>query len=183
MKQLLILLIFFVFTKEKITYQSNNKIYSYNENCKEIETFFDSKKQPKIDDYPLNAQFCRLNDPNITELEAVQQQSTEATTTSPTSTLPETLRRLRNLEVKSQINKDDKCCYVSILSKEDNSDWLYFCGRINSTIYDNKVSKYVEQIKEREDFKNKYKDIKIDCFSKKLSFMINVLIISLFYLI
>ena len=69
------------------------------------------------------------------------------------------------------------------MPNSDNSDWIYFCGKINSTIDENGVSEYVKQIKNRDDFKNKYKDIKIDCFSQKLDFMINVLIISLIYLI
>ena len=178
MKQLLILFIFFAFTKERIKYQSN-KIYSYT-NCKIIEDFINSGEQ-KIDEYPLNAQFCRLDDPNESEIKIEETTPPSTEPTTPT-TVPDATERLRNLD-DEKFNKNDKCCYVSILPKEDNSDWLYFCGRINSTIYDNKVSKYVDQIKERKDFNEKYKNIKIDCFSKKLSFMINVLIISLFYLI
>ena len=181
MKQLLILFIFFAFTKEKISYKSN-KMYSYEYNCLLIKNLFDPVNQSKIEDYPLNAQYCRLNDPIKTEITVMEQSNIEETTT--TEDLSSNIfsdTNLRNLE-DSQLNKD-KCCYISILPNSDNSDWIYFCGKINSTIDESGVSEYVKQIKGSDDFKNKNKDIKIDCFSQKLDFMINVLIISLIYLI
>ncbi len=186
MKQLLILFIFFAFTKENISYK-RNKVYSYNLNCIQIEEFLNFQYPPEIDDYPLNAQYCRLNDQNITELENMGKQTTaDKPTTDPIPTPKinpdsQAQRRLRNLE-DSQSNRD-KCCYISVLPKTDNSEWLYFCGQVNSTIEESKISKYVEQIKERDDFKNNYKDIKIDCFSQKFDFMINALLISLIFLI
>ena len=191
MKQLLILFIFFAFTKEKISYKSK-KIYSYEDNCLLIEKFFDSVNPPNIDDYPLNAQYCRLNDPNINELTVKEPSTTKPTTTEPptieitnieltTTGGSDGSQSTRNLE-DSQNNKD-KCCYISILPNSDNSDWIYFCGKISSAVYESGVSEYVKQIKNGEDFKNKYKDIKIDCFSQKLDFMINVLILSLIFLI
>ena len=181
MKLLLILFIFFAFTKEKIIYKSN-KIYSNDIKCINIESFFDSGKQP--DDYPLNAQYCRLNDPNITQLTENISFSSDSDVFGDSiepSFSSVSVGRLRNLE-NSQLNKD-KCCYISILPNSDNSDWIYFCGKINSTVYGSGVSEYVKQIKNGDDFKNKYKDLKIDCFSQKLDFMINFLIISLIYLI
>mgnify|MGYP006989021450 CR=1 FL=1 len=183
MKHLLlyyILFILIIFTKEKISFKSS-KVYSYYLNCQDIDLILNGSE--KIDDYPLNAQYCRLNDPNITELapevSIVTNTSNDSNTDDITPKDSKSVGSLRNLEENQSVK--DKCCYVSALPKLDDSDWLYFCGKVNSNIYNNGVSDYVKKIKE--EFKDSYKDIKIDCFSKKLNFMINILIISLIYLI
>ena len=60
-------------------------------------------------EYPLNAQYCRLNDPSKKELESASSE--------------EELEEL----------KGSKCCYISFLENKDNSDWYYFCGKVSST--------------------------------------------------
>ena len=113
MKQLFlyfILFIFFGFTKEKITYKSNNKVYGYYKNCQIIEIFIENYDPEKEWDYPLNAQYCRLNDPSKTDLESV-----------PSTELEEL--------------KGSRCCYISVLENKDNPDWYHFCGRVSSTDY------------------------------------------------
>ena len=155
----LILFIFFIFTKGKITYKRNNKEYSYYKNCKDIKEFIKDYPPQNEVDYPLNAQYCRLNDPSKSELES--------------TTSEEELEEL----------KGSKCCYISFLENKDNSDWYYFCGRVSSSDYKKKVSEYIKDLNNDEEIKNKIKKITIDCFSKRLDFMINILIISLIYLI
>ena len=81
------------FTKEKISYKSN-KIYSYDIKCINIKSVFDSGKQP--DDYPLNAQYCRLNDPNITELIVKEPDLNDSSSNEPSNKT--TNESLRNLE-------------------------------------------------------------------------------------
>ena len=160
MKQIflfLVLFIFLTFTKEKIAYK-NNKVYSYYKNCQIIEAFIE-KYDPQIEwDYPLNEQYCRLNDPSKTELESEPATELEELTGS-------------------------KCCYISVLENKDNPDWYHFCGQVSSTNDKKGVSAYIEELNNNENIKNKFKTIKIDCFSKRLDFMINILIISLIYLI
>ena len=161
MKQLFLylnLFIFFTFTNEKIAYKSSNRVYSYYKNCKIIEIFIENY-YPQIEwDYPLNAQYCRLNDPSKSELESAS--STD----------------LEELE-------GSKCCYISVLENKDNPDWYHFCGRISSTNYKKKVSEYIGELNNNENIKNKFKKIQIDCFSKRIDLMINILIIYLIYLI
>ena len=161
MKQLflyLILFIFFTFTEEKISYKSNNNVYSYYKNGQIIEFFIENYDPQKEWDYPLNAQYCRLNDPSKSELESVSSSN------------------LEELE-------GSKCCYISILESKDNPDWYHFCGRVSSTNYKKKVSEYIEELNNNENIKNKFKKIKIDCFSKRIYFMIIILITNLVYLI
>ena len=150
----LILSTFYIFTKGKLTYK-NRQSYAL---CNEIETFI-SNYPPTTDyDFALNAQNCRLNDPTKDDIENAD------TTTTDVEEL-----------------KKSKCCYISVLENADNPDWYYFCGKITSTNYENKISKYTEDLTEK--LKNKVKQIKIDCLSKKLDFTIIILIITLIYLI
>ena len=107
-------------------------------------------------DYPPNVQYCRLNDPSKSELASVS--STDKLVGS-------------------------KCCYISVLESTDSPEWYYFCGRVSSTYYKTKVSDYIDNLNNDDQIKNKFKEIKIDCYSKKLGFMINILIISLVCLI
>ena len=159
MKQLFlysILFISFTFTKEKIIYKKSNKVYSYYKNCERIESFILNYDSQHEWDYPPNVQYCRLNDPSKSELASV-------------STTDELVR--------------SKCCYISVLENNDNPDWYYFCGRVSSNYYNKKVSDYIDDLNNNDQIKNKFKGIKIDCYSKKLGFMINILIISLVCLI
>jgi len=150
-----ILFVFFTITKEKISI-TNNKYY--NNNCHNIDSFIKNYDSKSSSDYAFNAEYCRLN-----EL------SNPSGSGSGGS-------RLRNLK-ESPLEKDI-CCYISILDSSDN--WFYFCGQISPSNYnDNGVVNYINTIKGTNDFKNKFKDIKIDCFSKKLDFMINILLLSL----
>ena len=178
MKQLflfLILFIFFTFTKEKIIYKSNNIIDS--KKCENIEKFIDEFNSKTKWDYALNAQYCRLNDNQ--EEEEEKEEEEEEKEEEEEEKEEEEEEKEEEEEQESKL-KEDKCCYIGIL---DNSDWNYFCGKIDSTTYKNKISEYINKLKERQSFKNKFKDIKIDCFSKKIDAMIIILIISMVYLI
>jgi len=150
-----ILFILFAFTKENITYAGNID-YNDNEECKTIGDFMNGYDNRLQSDYAFNAEYCRLKKP-----------------ASGTGS------RLRNLK-GSKVN-GDICCYISILDNLGN--WDYFCGKITESEYnDNKISESIDAIKKEKYFDN-FKSIKIDCFSKKIDFMIKALIISLICLI
>ncbi len=152
-----ILFIYFTFTKEKISI-TNNK--DYNENCYDIDSFIQNYESKLPSDYAFNAEYCRLKELSNFKL----------------SGSGSGVSGLRNL--KGSPLEGDICCYISILDSTDN--WFYFCGQITPSNYnDNGVVNYINTIKGADDFKNKFKDIKIDCFSKKLDIMINILLLSL----
>ena len=71
----------------------------------------------------------------------------------------------------AQLN-EKKCCHITL-------DELEFCGIIEKSEYDNITNK-IEAINSSTPH---YNEIKIDCFSKHLNFMIITFIISLIYLI
>ena len=160
-----ILFIFLTFTKEKILYKSNT---NYNKHCDTIEDFISDYSSQQISwEYAINAEYCRLKEPDNGG------GNNDGDNTNPSSII------IRNLKDK-HIDKDI-CCYISILDSSDN--WNYFCGKISPSNYnDSRILEYINELKEN-NFKNDFKDIKIDCFSKKLDFMINIFIISLIYLI
>ena len=158
-----ILFIFFTFTKEKISYKNN---IVYNEDCDDIGSF----KPGSLYDYGFNAEYCRLKDPKSNP------DSTTPVSEDQQDNSNEGGSRLRSLK-ENHLEKDI-CCYISILDSSDN--WNYLCGKITALQYnDDKIPEYINELKENENFK----EIKIDCFSKKLDFMINILILSLIYLI
>ncbi len=152
-----ILFTLFAFTKENITFAGNID-YNNNKECKTIAGFIKDYNNRLPSDYAFNAEYCKLKKP----------------ATNPGS-------RLRNLK-GSKIDRDI-CCYVSILDNLGN--WDYFCGKIEVSDYnDNKISERIEELKNNPDYENNnFKNIKIDCFSKKIDFMIKALIISLICLI
>ena len=153
-----IIFILFAFTKENITYIDKT---NYNSQCNKIDTFIDSNyAQRSISDYAFNAEFCRLKE-------------TQTSTNPPGGRL----RNLKGSKVYGNI-----CCYISILDNLGN--WDYFCGEISESEYnDNKISERIDSLKGSPNFSKDFKNIKIDCFSKKIDFMIKALIIGLICLI
>ena len=70
----------------------------------------------------------------------------------------------------AQLNPD-KCCHIIL-------DTLDFCGIIKKNEYDD-ITKTIETLNSTS---SKYNEIKIDCFSKHLNFMIITFITCLIYL-
>ncbi len=82
-------------------------------------------------------------------------------------------------DIKEEKGKDDpKCCYIGVLKK---TGWYYFCGVLPSEKYDD-IPQYVKGLKDDDNNKQFFDDLKIDCFSKKFDGKIFTLIISFIYL-
>ena len=149
----LLSLIFFSFTKEKISYYEN-KNYG---NCLDINEYIKGEISSinfHYGDYfskifAINAQYCRTKDP------------TE-----------------EYIENNPKIDKEDKCCYVSFLYQEN---WYYFCGKINKANYEKGVKEYIDEDLKTGENKNIFDDkknkIKIDCLSEKSKLIIKFLFI------
>ena len=202
MKQLFfssILFIFFTLTKEKILFISNT---NYNKKCDDIKTYITNPNSDSWE-YAFNAEYCRLKKPDSGNSDSGNSGSGDSgsgdsgsgesgsgnsgsgdsgsgnsgsgDSNSGNSGNGNDLRNLKESQLE-----EDICCYVSILN--NTSNWNYFCGKITISDYNGKISEYINSLKD-DNFKKKFKDIKIDCFSKKLDFMIKILIISLICLI
>ena len=80
----------------------------------------------------------------------------------------------------AQLSNEKKCCHIILVNDEDLRD---FCGIIEKSEYDN-ITKAFERLNDTYDnILPIYKEIKIDCFSKNLEFMITTFIIYLTFLI
>ena len=162
-----ILFILFAFTKEKIIYKSN---IIYDKHCDTIDAFINDYNSGSSWEHAINSEYCRSKEPDKEEEEEEEEGGEEE----------ENQENDEGRRLKSHL-EGNICCYISILDNSDN--WNYFCGKITPSDYNEiTISEYIKNLKKQEKFTNKFKDIKIDCYSKKLDFMINILIISLIYL-
>ena len=86
-----------------------------------------------------------------------------------------------NMEFCSRHNsqlKEKKCCNTTIFYSDGSK---VFCGKVDSNLNDEEIQNYIQKLKT--DNKNLFENIIIDCFSKKLDFMMIILIIYLICLI
>ena len=73
------------------------------------------------------------------------------------------------------VNNGKKCCYISV---KYDSTWYNFCGNVYKEFGENKTEKdiYLDNLKQNSPIN--YTTLKIECFSKKLNYMMIISLIT-----
>ena len=175
----LILSFFYTFTIEGIVY--TNKI---DNECQNFSLIFEIIRNNGFD-YKynaFNAQYCNLIDidgqTSNTNPTNLTTKSSSANSNNKANLIggSKSGNILRNLDNE---NEEDRYCYVSFLYKKE---WYNFYGLIEYKDYKNDINKFIQDLKNNSVIE-KDENIKIDCLSNKLNFMMKALLLICIYLI